>query len=167
MAISMMKKTQSVYPLSRQEGEILQALQEDGRISNVQLSNRVGMSESPCLRRVRALEEAGVIRGYGARLDRRRLGLNILAFVHVSIDQREDTQADSFLAAVRREPQIIECYAMSGTDDYLLKVAARNMDELAELTMRKILRWPGVQHVSSNFVMEELKVDAGLPLQVD
>ncbi|UCG73881.1 MAG: Lrp/AsnC family transcriptional regulator [Chromatiales bacterium] len=162
----MTKKTKSVYPLSRQESEILRALQDDGRISNVQLASRVGMSESPCLRRVRALEEAGVIRGYGARLDRRRLGLDILAFVHVSIDQREDTDADSFLAAVQREDQVIECYAMSGTDDYLLKVAARNMDELADLTMRKLLRWPGVQHVSSNFVMEELKVDAGLPVGI-
>ena len=160
----MRKTKKSAYPLNRQEGEILRVLQADGRLSNVQLASRVGMSESPCLRRVRALEEAGVIRGYGAQLDRRRLGLNILAFVHVSIDQREDADADSFLSAVQREPQVIECYAMSGSDDYLLKVAARDMDEIADLTMRRILQWPGVQHVSSNFVMEELKVDAGLPV---
>jgi len=160
----MKKKEKSVYLLDRQESEILRVLQADGRLSNVQLASRVGMSESPCLRRVRGLEEAGVIRGYGARLDRRRLGLDILAFVQVSIDQREDSGADSFLAAVEREPQVIECYAMSGGDDYLLKVAARDMDEIADLTMRRILRWPGVQHVSSNFVMEELKVDAGLPV---
>ena len=163
----MAKKPENVYYASRQEIEILKALQEDGRISNVQLANRVGMSESPCLRRVRALEETGVIRGYGARLDRRRLGLDILAFVQVSIDQREDNFAEEFLAAVRREPLIVECYAMSGSHDFLLKVVARSMDEFSELTMRRIPRWPVVQHVSSNFVMDELKATEGLPLSAD
>lgn len=161
------KSAKAVYPVTKQELRILQALQADGRMSNVQLASRVGMSESPCLRRVRALEEAGVIRGYGARLDRRRLGLDILAFVQVSIDQRDDNFAEEFLAAVRREPLIVECYAMSGSHDYLLKVVARSMDEFSELTMRRIPRWPVVQHVSSNFVMDELKANEGLPLSVD
>jgi Lrp/AsnC family leucine-responsive transcriptional regulator len=160
----MEKMPENTYRPDRQEMEILNALQENGRISNVQLASRVGMSESPCLRRVRALEEAGVIRGYSARLDRRRLGLDMLAFVQVSIEQREDAAANSFLTAVQQEPQIIECYAMSGSHDYLLKVIARNMDEIADLTMRRILRWPGVQHVSSNFVMDELKSGTSLPL---
>ena len=156
--------TENAYQLNPRERRILAELQRDGRVSNVELAGRVGMSESPCLRRVRTLEEAGVIAGYHAQVDRRRLGLDVLAFVQVGLDQRSETDTEAFLQAVRREPRIIAGYAMSGSHDYMLKVVARSMDDFSDLTMRTILRWPGVQNVSSTFVMEEIKESSELPL---
>lgn len=156
--------TESTYSPKPQERRILGELQRDGRVSNVDLAARVGMSESPCLRRVRALEEAGVIAGYHAHVDRRRLGFDVLAFVQVSLDQRSEADTDAFMQAVRREPRIIDAYAMSGSHDYMLKVVAHSMDDFSDLTMRTILRWPGVQNVASTFVMEEIKSSPELPV---
>jgi len=158
------KKLDSVYKLRRTEREILRALQRDGRMSNVELAERVGLSESPCLRRVRALEEAGVIRGYTATVDRRRIGLDVMAYIQVNLDQRSESDTQKFLDAVGREDRIVECYAMSGTYDFLLKVVAHTIDEFSDLTMRRILRYPGVKDLSSAFALEEIKHSRALPL---
>ncbi len=137
--------------------KILTALQADGRISNTDLSRKVGLSESPCLRRVRKLEEDGVITGYSALLDNRKLGLEIVAYVQVNLDQRSEADTNAFVQAVRKAPWIVECVAISGTHDYLLKVAARNIDHFGELTMKKLLRFPGVTDVTSNLVLASIK----------
>ncbi len=137
--------------------KILTELQADGRISNTELSRKVGLSESPCLRRVRKLEEDGVITGYSTLLDRRKLGLEIVAYVQVNLDQRSEADTNAFVQAVRKAPWIVECVAISGTHDYLLKVAARNIDHFGELTMKKLLRFPGVTDVTSNLVLASIK----------
>lgn len=150
--------------MNKPETRILRVLQQQGRISNVELANRVGLSESPCLRRVRMLEESGVILGYGAVVDRRKLGLDVMAYIQVNLDQRSDENTRQFLDKVRREERIVECYAMSGSHDFLLKIIAHNIDEFSDLTMHKILRYPGVKDVSSAFVLQEIKNSRSVPL---
>lgn len=151
--------------LDRAEKSIIEVLQVDGRISNVELAERVGLSESPCFRRVRGLEEAGVIRGYKASISQRDLGLQVTAFVQVSLDKQDDKKQRAFLAAVETEDHIVECHAMSGSHDYLLKVLARSMDHFSELSMQRILKFPGVRNIESNFSLLAVKEGGALPLR--
>lgn len=148
----------------RSSRSILQWLQRDGRLSNVELARKVGLSESPCLRRVKQLEESGVIRGYAAVLDRRRIGLDVTAFVQVSLDKHPQSNTPKFLVAVGAEPHIVECHATSGAYDYLLKVVAHNIDHFSELCMERILKYPGVRDVASSFSLREVKCSRELPL---
>ncbi len=141
--------------------KILIELQADGRISNTELSRKVGLSESPCLRRVRNLEEDGLIAGYSALLDHRKLGLEMVAYVQVNLDQRTEADTNAFVQAVRKAPWIVECVAISGTHDYLLKVAARNIDHFGELILKKLRRFPGVTDVVSNLVLVSIKDNFG------
>ncbi len=141
--------------------KILTELQADGRISNTGLSRQVGLSESPCLRRVRKLEADGVIAGYSVLLDHRKLGLEIVAYVQVNLDQRSEADTNAFVNAVRKATWIVECVAISGTHDYLLKIAAKNIDHFGELTMKKLLRFPGVIDVTSNLVLASIKHNYG------
>ena len=150
--------------LDRAEVDILQALQTDGRMSNVELAERVALSESPCFRRVRRMEEAGIIRGYRARLNQRALGLQVTAFVLITLDKQDDKKQRAFLAKVEAEDHIVECHAMSGSHDYLLKVVARNMDHFSELSIQRILKFPGVRNIESNFSLMAVKEDVALPL---
>ncbi len=150
--------------LDRAEKEILKAMQTRGRISNVELAERVGLSESPCFRRVKALEESGVIRRYSAQLDQRALGLQVTAFVLVNLEKQDDQKQKGFLARVEAEDHIVECHAMSGSHDYLLKVVARSMDHFSELSMERILKFPGVTNIESNFSLVAVKENVGLPV---
>lgn len=152
-------------PFDRAERDILRLLQREGRISNVELAERVGLSESPCFRRVRRLEDSGVISGYRANLDRRQLGLQVTAFVLVSLDQQDDSRQKAFLACVEAESHIVECHAMSGSYDYLLKVLADNMDHFSELAMQGILKYPAVKSIESNFSLLAVKESAELPIR--
>lgn len=150
--------------LDRAEKDIIRALQEDGRISNVDLAERVGLSESPCYRRVRALEAAGVIEGYSARINQRALGLQVTAFVLVSLEKQDDRKQKAFLAQVESEEHIVECHAMSGSHDFLLKVVARSMDHFSELSMERILKFAGVKNIESNFSLKVVKGSGALPV---
>lgn len=149
--------------LDQTERAILRLLQQDGRLSNVALAERVGLSESPCYRRVRQLEQAGVISGYAAVVDQRRLGLDVTAFVLVTMEKQPDAATQAFLAAVHAEEHIVECYATSGSHDYLMKVVARSIDHFSELCMQRILKFPGVMHVESSFSLKEVKHSRVLP----
>uniref|UniRef100_UPI003460CC55 Lrp/AsnC family transcriptional regulator n=1 Tax=Phenylobacterium montanum TaxID=2823693 RepID=UPI003460CC55 len=150
--------------LSRTDRRILETLQVEGQLSNVDLAARVGLSPSPCLRRVKALEADGVISGYVALLDRRKLGLDVVAFVEVQVDRHNDTVADAFRNAILRDPAVVTCQAMTGAFDYLLKVVVPNLDAYAEFTMKRLLKMPGVKDVRSSFVLETLKDSTALPL---
>ena len=147
--------------LDATDRKILSELQANGRISNTELARKIGLSESPCLRRVRNLEDDGVIAGYSALLDHRELGLEIVAYVQVNLDQRSEADTNEFVKAVKKAPWVIECVAISGTHDYLLKVAARNIDHFGALTMKKLLRFPGVTDVTSNLVLASIKDNYG------
>lgn len=149
--------------LDHTERAILRHLQADGRLSNVALAERVGLSESPCYRRVRQLEQAGVITGYAAVVDQRRLGLDVTAFVLVTMEKQPDAATEAFLAAVQAEAHIVECYATSGSHDYLMKVVARSIDHFSELCMQRILKFPGVMHVESSFSLKVVKHSRVLP----
>lgn len=150
--------------LDKTEQRILAQLQRDGRISNVDLAQAVGLSESPCLRRVRHLEETGLISSYRAVLDQRRLDLQVTAFVQLQLEKHDDEKTEAFLQRVAEEPHIVECHAMSGAYDYLLKVVAKNMDHFSEIAMRGILRFPGVKDIESSFSLQTVKQDAPLPI---
>lgn len=149
--------------LDTTERQILRLLQHDGRMSNVDLAQQVGLSESPCLRRVKQLEKSGLITGYAATVDQRLLGLEVTAFVLVSMEKQPDAATQAFIAAVAAEDHIVECYATSGSHDYLMKVVARSIGHFSELCMQRILKFPGVMHVESSFSLQEIKHSRALP----
>jgi len=150
--------------LDKTDKRILKEIQRMGQVSNVELAKRVGLSESPCLRRMRRLENEGIIKGYSVTLDQRKLGLSIVAFIQVKVDQRSEADSEAFQQSVMQEPAIIECYALTGDYDYLLKVVAKDLDEFGELTMHRILRFPAVKSITSGFVLSALKDHGELPL---
>ncbi|MBL8630519.1 MAG: Lrp/AsnC family transcriptional regulator [Rhodospirillaceae bacterium] len=147
--------------MDRADQKILTVLQENSGISNAELAVRIGLSPSPCLRRVKALEDAGVIEGYAARLSRQTLGLHVLAFIEVQLDHGV---TDSFIAAVKKMPEIVACYLMTGTLDFLLQVVAADLTAYGEFLTNRMLKLPGVKDVRSSFVLKELKRPGALPL---
>ncbi|MBL8449003.1 MAG: Lrp/AsnC family transcriptional regulator [Dechloromonas sp.] len=151
--------------LDRYDRQILALLQQDGRISNQDLADTIGLSPSPCLRRVRALEEAGLIAGYRAVLNAKALGLSLMALIHISMDQHTPERFKAFEAAVREIPEVLECLLITGQSaDYQLKVVVKDMDAYQDLLLNRITRIPGVTGVHSSFVLRRV-VDGGtLPL---
>ncbi|MEM1144245.1 MAG: Lrp/AsnC family transcriptional regulator [Pseudomonadota bacterium] len=152
--------------MDKSEAAILRELQVHGRITNVELAQRIGSSEAPCFRRVKALEESGYIQGYSARLDKRKLGYQVTALVLVALDQQSDAKVSKFKDAVEGEEHIIECHAISGSHDYFLKVIARNIDHFSELSMKHILKFPGVRSIESNFSLMAVKEESPLPIDL-
>ncbi|MBY5809680.1 Lrp/AsnC family transcriptional regulator [Rhizobium leguminosarum bv. viciae 248] len=144
---------------------ILKALQGDGRLTNQELAERVGMSTSPCWRRVKKLEEAGVIRGYQAVVDRRAVGLGVLAFVRVQIDTHSHDQAERFEREVGELEAVIACYSVAGEADFLLQVVAADLDSYAEFAMTVIRRLPGIKEMHTMFVLKDIKASTILPVQ--
>lgn len=144
--------------------KLLAILQKDGKASLSDLSQAVGLSTSPCWRRIRALEEAGVITGYVARLDPGRLGLRALAYLFVSlIDHREETIA-AFGRLVEAEPRIVECASVTGASDYILKVAARDPEDLERFLMRGVLASGLVRESQTHFILRRTKTRSPWPL---
>lgn len=143
---------------------ILRALQAEGRLTNQELAERVGMSTSPCWRRVRRLEEAGVIRGYQAMVDRRSVGLGVLAFVRVMIDSHSDAEALSFEREVKQLDQVIACFSVAGEADFLLQIVASDLDSYADFAMTVIRRLPRIKEMHTMFVLKEIKPLAALPI---
>ena len=143
---------------------ILTALQSEGRIANVDLAERVGLSPSPCLRRTKQLEASGTIRGYVALLDRKRLGFGVEAFVQVSLERHQDRYDRAFREAVLSHPEIVGCYVMTGEMDYLLHVLARDLEAYGRFTLDILLKMPGVKDVKSSLALEVVKDSTALPL---
>jgi Lrp/AsnC family leucine-responsive transcriptional regulator len=151
--------------LDNYDKRILEILQEDGRISNQELADRIGLSPSPCLRRVRALEESGIIAGYRAMLDARKLGLNLIAFVSISMDRHTPERFANFDALVTAMPEVLECSLITGRDaDYQLKIVVRDMDAYQDLLLNKLTRIEGVSGVHSSFVLRQIVERTVLPL---
>ena len=145
---------------------ILEVLQQDGRISNQDLAERIGLSASPCLRRVRSLEDAGVISGYRAVLNAKALGLSLLALIHISMDRHTPERFANFEEQVAALPEVLECLLITGQDaDYQLKVIVRDMDAYQALLLNKITRIEGVSGVHSSFVMRRVVDTTALPLE--
>lgn len=151
--------------LTATDKRILSELQRDAGLTNVALAERIGISPSPCLRRVKQLEDDGYIKGYTALLDRRKIGIGLMAIVEVNVPQiaGRDIVAE-FTQAVRAEPSIINCYITAGNYDFLLYVAARDLDAYSKLAQSVLLKLPGVQQLRSSFVLEAIKDSAGYPI---
>ncbi|WP_366519038.1 Lrp/AsnC family transcriptional regulator [Rhodoferax sp. OV413] len=151
--------------LDRFDKQILEVLQAEGRIANQDLADRIGLSPSPCLRRVRALEEAGLITGYRALLDARKLGLSLIALVHISMDRHTPERFANFEASVSVLPEVLECLLITGQDaDYQIKVAVKDMDHYQSLLLNKLTRIEGVTGVHSSFVLRRVVDRTALPL---
>jgi Lrp/AsnC family leucine-responsive transcriptional regulator len=144
---------------------ILEVLQDEGRITNQELADRIGLSPSPCLRRVRALEEARVIAGYHAVLDPKALGLDLMALLSISMDRHTPERFAGFESAVANMPEVLECLLITGREaDYQLKVIVRDMDHYQELLLERITRIEGVSGVHSSFVLRRVMQRTRLPV---
>jgi Lrp/AsnC family leucine-responsive transcriptional regulator len=151
--------------LDRYDRLILEALQQDGRISNVQLAHKVSLSESACLRRVRALEEAGLIDRYAALLNQNRAGLPGNVFVQIGLHREVESDLSAFEDAVREIPEVMECYLMSGEFDYLIRVVVSDMADFERIHKTTLTRLPGVARVNSSFAIRTVQRKTELPLR--
>lgn len=143
---------------------ILRALQKDGRLQNVELAKRVGLSPSPCLRRVRRLEEAGVIDRYAALLDASKIGVNLTVFARISLMSQDAETVERFTNAMRNLPQVVECYVMAGECDALLRVVAADLDDYRRFQSTHLTRVNAVQTVKTDIPLQKIKLSSELPL---
>lgn len=151
--------------LDRYDRQLLELLQENSQLSNQELAERIGLSPSPCLRRVRALEASGLITGYRALVDARKLGLTLLALVHIAMDRHTPDRFANFEGQVARLPEVLECLLITGQEaDYQLKVIVQDMDAYQALLLNKITRIEGVSGVHSSFVLRSVIDRTALPL---
>jgi DNA-binding Lrp family transcriptional regulator len=144
---------------------ILRELQEDGRMTNVELARRVGISAPPCLRRVRSLEEAGLIRGYRALLDEKALGCEVIAFAMVHLSSQAEADLQAFEAFVRREPLVRECYMLSGETDFILKCVAPNLSRF-QAFVTTLTAAPHVLNVKTSLILRASKEAAVVPAEI-
>jgi len=151
--------------LDRHDKLILKALQKDGRISNVQLAAHVSLSESACLRRVRALEESGMISRYAALISQNEAGLPGNVFVQIGLHREVESDLAAFEEAVRDIPEVMECYLMSGEFDYLIRVVVADMADFERIHKTELTRLPGVARVNSSFAIRTVQRKTELPLR--
>ncbi len=144
---------------------ILQALQEDGRLTATDLAERVGITTSPCLRRLRILEEAGIIRGYTALVDQTKIGLPISVFVSIKLERQSEEAMERFETALRRCPEVMECYLMTGPRDYLLRVVAKDLNDYERFVKGTLTRINGIANIESSFALGQVKHSNSLPIE--
>jgi Lrp/AsnC family leucine-responsive transcriptional regulator len=145
--------------------KILSLLQRDGRMSLSDLAEAVGLSPSPCLRRVRLLEKAGVIARYVAMLDQQAVGLPVSVFVSIKLESQREEALDKFGKAIGRWPEVLECYLMTGPRDYLLRVVVADLAAYERFIKEKLTRLPGIASIESSFALEQVKYTNSLPLE--
>jgi DNA-binding Lrp family transcriptional regulator len=150
--------------LDRWDLAILAELQRDARLSNAELAQRIGLSAAPTWRRVQRLEQQGVIVGYRAELDRRRIGLGVLAFVRVDAERNNAAATRALEAAIRALPEVLACHYISGTGTFELQVVATDLDAYARWAMDSLFKLPNVKDLHTSFSLGEVKAGAALPL---
>lgn len=150
--------------LSEIDRKILRAVQDNSALSMAELGDRVGLSASACHRRLKSLEERGLVSGYGAILDRRQLGFAMQFFIEVSLVSQSEPVLEAFENAVRTIPEILECHLMAGQSDYILRVVCRDAEAFAQLHRELVAKLPGIARVHSNMSIREVKPYAGLPV---
>jgi Lrp/AsnC family transcriptional regulator, leucine-responsive regulatory protein len=143
---------------------ILRHLQEDGRMPLAKLADAVGLSPSPCLRRVRLLEQRKVIARYVAVLDQQRVGLPVSVFASIKLEKQQEEELDRFAKAVARWPEVLECYLMTGPRDYLLRIVVEDLPAYERFLKQKLTRLPGVASIESSFALEQVKYTNVLPI---
>ena len=151
--------------IDRYDRMILQVLQQDGRISNQELADRIGLSPSPCLRRVRTLEEAGIIQGYRALINAKTLGYTLMALIYIAMDAHTPERFERFENEISKMPEVLECLLITGQDaDYQIKVIVHDMDAFQELLLNRINRIQGVTGVHSSFVLRRVVDRTDIPV---
>lgn len=150
--------------LDAYEEQILRHLQKDGRASTQELSEAVGLSASPCWRRVKKLEDEGYITRYAAIVDRKKLGLAALAYVHVSLTDHSEASIEKFYSFIETSERVIECASITGEFDFVLKVAATDPENLEQFIMQRILRLGVVRTTTTTFILRQNKVAGVLPV---
>ena len=151
--------------LDRADRQILTLLQQDGRMTNAALAQQAHLSESACLRRVRALERSGLIAGYGAQINQEKAGFPVNVFVSITLDRQDQADLQSFEHAVRQIPEVMECYLMSGDYDYLVRVVVADMKDFERIHSQHLTRLPGVVRVHSSFALRTVQKSAALPIR--
>ena len=151
--------------LSPTDTKILALLQDDARMTNQTLADTIGLSASPCWRKVRKLEEDEVIQGYRAVLNRKKIGLGVMVFVRVVIDSHSEAEAKKFEAEVTALEDVVACYSIGGDADFLLQVVARDLDSYADFAMSVIRRLAGIKEMQSMFVLKEIKPLVSYPVK--
>ena len=151
--------------IDRFDRQILQVLQKNGRISNQDLADLIGLSPSPCLRRLRALEEAGLITGYRAMVNAKLLGYTLMALIYISMDKHTPERFENFEQKIREISEVLECLLVTGQDaDYQIKVVVQDMDAFQDLLLNRITRIQGVTGVHSSFVLRRVVDKTALPV---
>ena len=158
-----MAKTSKIE-LSAIDRRILRALQADGRITIQALGEGVGLSPSPCLRRVRQLEAAGIISGYSANVDQKAVGLPVSVFISIKLERQRSRELDSFAAAIGGWPEVMECYLMTGQFDFLLRVVCADLEAYEHFLREKLTQVEGVASIESSFSLGQVKASRVLPL---
>lgn len=143
---------------------LLAALQTDGRLTATELAERAGLTTSPCLRRLRRLEETGIIRGYAALVDQQKVGLPISVFVSIKLEKQREEALARFEEAVRGCPEVVECYLMTGPRDYLLRVVVADLAAYEQFLKAKLTRLDGIASIESSFALEQVKYTNVLPI---
>ena len=146
---------------------ILRHLQADARLSNVGLAEKVGLSPSPCLRRVKSLEDGGVIRGYATLVDQDAVDLPVSVFVNVALERQVEDNLESFESRILDCPEVMECYLMTGDSDYLLRVVAADLRAYERFLLDHLTRFPGVSSIKSSFALKQVVYRAALPLETE
>jgi len=144
--------------------KLLSALQANGRLTVTELADQVGLTASPCLRRLRILEDAGILRGYTALVDQEKVGLPVSVFVSIKLERQHEDAMRRFEAAVRRCPEVLECYLMTGPRDYLLRVVARDLADYERFVKDTLTRIDGIANIESSFALGQVKHSYVLPL---
>jgi len=152
--------------LERKDRAILRELQRDSRLTMQQLADKVGLSSSACWRRVRSLEDSGVIDRYAAILNPKKAGFSLSSMTLVSLERHEEKHVENFVRQVMRHPEVLECFATSGEADFHLRVVVEDMDAYNRFLDDFIFRLPGVSQVRSDIVLKEIKVDTALPFRL-
>jgi Lrp/AsnC family leucine-responsive transcriptional regulator len=150
--------------LDRYDIQILTELQADARLTNAELAQRVGLSAAPCWRRVRALEEAGFIKGYHAEIDRHRIGLGVLAFVRLDADRNTGERTREMEEAIRQIPEIVSCHYISGAGTFELQVVSRDLDTFSQFARKVLINLPNVKDIHTSFSLGEVKASSSWPL---
>ena len=153
-------------PLDSTDAKILSQLQENAKLTNTELAARVNLSPSPCLARVRALEQSGIISRYVTLLDPAKLGLGLSVFIQVGMERQAERDLQEFQTAITHHDEVMECYLMTGDFDYLLRVVVADMPALERFIVDKLTKIPGISNIRSSLALKQVKYKTALPLHV-
>lgn len=150
--------------LDKVDADILRRIQQDGRLTNAKLADELSLSETPCWRRLKRLEEDGVITDYQANLDRRKLGFGVMAFVQLTCNQHDEETTQRFEEVIQHCDNVLSCHNTTGAADFLLQVVAKDLDDYSRFVDQVLRKLPGVSGIASNLSLRELKASTRLPI---